>query len=148
MSNKLLEKIQAEINENKILQTLQEEYPIKELLEFNEFNVGEKLQWNSYYQEQFRLLYISEKQKLDRIIEKFDQKSGEQYDYYKYKGSKDLTKTEIERYYLPTDNELIKLKRMIKLQETRVSFFEAVVESFKSQGFNMRNFLENLKIGG
>ena len=148
MSNKLLEKIQAEINENKILQTLQEEYPIKELLEFNEFNVGEKLQWNSYYQEQFRLLYISEKQKLDRIIEKFDQKSGEQYDYYKYKDSRDLTKTEIERYYLPTDNELIKLKRMVKLQETRVSFFEAVVESFKSQGFNMRNFLENLKIGG
>jgi len=148
MSNKLLEKIQTEINENKILQTLQEEYPVKELLEFNEFNVGEKLQWNSYYTEQFRLLYIAEKQKLDRIIEKFDQKSGEQYDYYKYKDSRDLTKTEIERYYLPTDKELIKLKRMIKLQETRVSFFEALVESFKSQGFNMRNFLENLKIGG
>lgn len=143
-----LKKIEAEIDEDKLLTKLREEYDVSGLLEFNEFDVNEKLSWNAFIIEKFRMLYIHEKQKYNRLELKFQERAGELYDYYKYKESKDLKKTEIERYYLPANQELIKLKKMLLLQETRVSFFEALTEAFKSQGFNMRNFVENLKIGG
>lgn len=148
--NILIKKIKAEIDENVVLKKLQEEYSdqITEMLEFDEFNIGDKLAMNSHYQENFRLLYISEKQKLNRIEDMFNEKAGEKYDYYKHNDGRDLNKQEIERYYLPKDEELIKLKKLIRLQETRVEFFAAVAESFKSQGFNMRTFMDNLKVGG
>jgi len=146
--NKLLEKIKSEINENKILEELTKEYDITDMLNYNEFNVNEKLQTNSYYQEQFRLLYIAEKQKLQRLENKFNELAGKKFDYYKYKDARDLTKTEIEKYYLPADKELIKYKKLIELQNTKVEFFSALSEAFKSQGFNMKSFIEVLKIGG
>lgn len=147
-NNSLLNKIKSEIDENKILEELSKEYDVSELLSYNEFNVGEKLQSNAFYQEQFRLLYISEKQKLTRIQDKFNEMAGQKFDYYKYQDARDLTKTEIEKYYLPSDKELIKYKKLIELQNTRVEFFSALAEAFKSQGFNMRVFVDNLKIGG
>lgn len=146
--NQTLKKIQSEINENEIISKLSQEYDIDDLLEFNEFTVNEKLQNNAYLLEQFRMMYIHEKQKYNKLEAKFNEKAGETYNYYKYEDSRDLSKVEIERYYLPTDKELIRLKKLLQLQETRVEFFEALMESFKSQGFNMRNFIENLKIGG
>lgn len=147
-NNPLLNKIKSEIDENKVLEELSKEYDVSELLSYNEFNVGEKLQSNAFYQEQFRLLYISEKQKLTRIQDKFNEMAGQKFDYYKYQDARDLTKTEIEKYYLPSDKELIKYKKLIELQNTRVEFFSALAEAFKSQGFNMRVFVDNLKIGG
>jgi len=148
--NSFLEKIKVKINTDVVLEKLQSEYgeEVSKLLDFNEFNIGEKLQMNSFHQENFRLLYIAEKQKLCRLQDNFDERAGQKYDKYKYGNSKDLSKVEIERYYLPKDEELIKLKKIIRLQETRVEFFSAVADSFKSQGFNMRVFMDNLKVGG
>lgn len=151
MSNKfdnpVLKKVQAEIDENKVISELEQEYDVSELLDFNEFNIGEKLQWNSFMVEKFRMLYISEKQKLGKLETNFNKVAGEKYDYYKYKDGRDLGKVEIERYYLTSDPELVRMKKIMQLQEVRVQFFEAITEAFKSQGFNMKNFLQNLQIG-
>lgn len=151
MSNKfenpVLKKVQAEIDENKVLSELEQEYDVSDLLDFNEFNIGEKLQWNSFMVEKFRMLYISEKQKLGKLETNFNKTAGEKYDYYKYKDGRDLGKVEIERYYLPSDPELVRMKKIMQLQEVRVQFFEAITDAFKSQGFNMKNFLQNLQIG-
>lgn len=149
IKNSLMDKIHTQINENKILKTLSSKYPeINELMEFNEFNVGEKLEQNAFLQEKFRLLYISEMSKLRRIEENFNKVAGERYDYYKYHDSRDLSKVEIERYYLPSDKELINLKKLIDVQQTITDFYLAVSDTFKSQGFNLKTFVENLKIGG
>jgi len=145
--NPVIKKVQAEIDKDKVISELEAEYDISDLLNFNEFNIGEKLQWNAYLVEQFRMLYISEKNKLKKLETNFNKIAGEKYDYYKYKDGRDLNKPEIERYYLPSDPELVKMKRIIQLQEARVDFFEALAEAFKSQGFNMKSFLHNLQIG-
>ncbi len=149
MSNQVLEKIKTEVNKNKVLEKLEEEYKdIYDLLSFNEFNLSERLEKNTYYQEQFRLLYIHEKSKLNDLEDEFNKRAGEIYDEYKHKDNRDLGKIEIERYYLPSHPELIKKKKLIQLQNTKVEFFSAVTEAFKSQGFNIKSFIENLKIGG
>lgn len=145
--NPVIKKVQAEIDKDKIISELESEYDISDLLDFNEFNIGEKLQWNSFLVEKFRMLYISEKNKLKKLETNFNKVAGEKYDFYKYKDGRDLGKVEIERYYLPSDPELVKMKRIIQLQEARVDFFEALAEAFKSQGFGMKNFLQNLQIG-
>lgn len=145
--NPVLKKVQAEIDENKVISELEKEYDISELLDFNEFNIGEKLQWNSFMVEKFRMIYISEKQKLGRLETNFNEAAGKKYDYYKYKDGRDLGKVEIERYYLPSDPELVRMKKIMQLQEVRVQFFEAITEAFKSMGYNMKNFLQNLQIG-
>ena len=146
--NPTLKKIQSEIDENKTISKLQEEYDVSEMLDFNEFNINDRLQWNAYLIEQFRLMYINEKHKYGKLEAKFNERAGVWYDHYKYNDGRDLTKTEIERYYLPKTDELIRLKKLLQLQEIRVSYFESLAEAFKSQGFNLRNFVENLKIGG
>ncbi|MFW6007927.1 MAG: hypothetical protein ACOCP8_01570 [archaeon] len=144
----VLKKINSEINENKIISDLEKEYNIDELLYYDEYTIGEKLQENAYLVENFRLMAINEKHKLQKIEKKLSEKTGEIYDYYKYQDPRDLTKQEIERYYLPSNKELIKLKKMYEIQEHRVNYFEALCEAFKTQGFNMKHFLDNLKIGG
>lgn len=144
-----MEKLKAQIDEDKILKKLQEEYSeYIENLNFNEFNVGDRARENAYMVEHFRLMSISEKNKLKRIEEQINTKAGELYNYYKYEDDRELSKVEIERYYLTTDKELNKLKRLYAMQEVRVGFFDAMAEAFKSQGFGIKNFLDNLKIGG
>ena len=144
-----MEKLKAQIDEDKILKKLQEEYAeYIENLNFNEFNVGDRARENAYMVEHFRLLAISEKNKLKRIEEQINTKAGELYNHYKYEDDRELSKVEIERYYLPTNGELNRLKRLYAMQEVKVGFFDVMAESFKSQGFSIKNFLDNLKIGG
>ena len=148
LTHETIKKIKSEVDNSPILKKLIEEYPIDNLLDFNEFNVKEKLQHNAFVQEQFRLIYISEKRSYNKLEEKLSKLTGERYDYYKYKNNKALSKTEIERYYLPKDENLDRLKQLLQLQEVKVAFFESMADAFKAQGFNMKTFVENLKIGG
>jgi hypothetical protein len=141
--NKTVLKIKEELLENEVIKKLLEEYPIDNILEFNEFTIKEKLQDNAYLQEHFRLIYISECQKLNKIEDKFAQKTGELYDKHKY-GPKDLSKSEIERYYLPVEPELIKFKRMIDLQKIKTEYFSAIIKSLEAQNYNMGTFTKNL----
>ena len=144
----LFKKLESDINENKIISDLQKKYDINDLLSFNEFNITEKLQNNAYLVEQFRLLCISEKNKLQKIENMINEETGKKYDHFKFVDNRDLSKVEIERYYLPKDEKLIRLKKLYQLQEIRVGFFDACCEAFKAQGWNIRNFLQNLSIGG
>jgi len=142
-----MEKLRAQINENAVLAKLQEEYDeYIQLLDFNEYNVGDRARSNAYMIEHFRLLSINEKSKLQKLEKKINTKAGELYNHYKYEDDRDLKKVEIEKYYLTTDKELNKLKDLYALQEIRVGFFDTMAEAFKSQGFNIKNFLSNIQI--
>lgn len=132
---------------DKILKKLREDYDVEELCSFNEFNVQDKLQENSWQVIRFRDLWLREKNKLNRLEDMLEEKNGERYHYYRFEMDENLGKPEIEKYYLPRDEEILRIKRVIRKQEVVVGFFETVYRSLEKMQWNMKNFSDNLKSG-
>ena len=133
--------------ENEILNKLLKEYDIESEVEFNEFNLAEKIQNNSFILMKYNHKLIEEKSILEKLKDILEKKVGERYHYYRFNFDEELTKSEIEKYYLPKDDELKKLKKLINEQKIRVDFFETATKAIESQKWNMKNFIESLKNG-
>jgi hypothetical protein len=112
-----------------LVEELKEQYPIHNQVCFNEFNIGDKLQENMKLRVKYQELYEHELFKYDKLKEKFDILQGQRYDFYKFESDRNLTKTEIEQYYLPKDVKLRKLKEIIEKQELRMKFFKLCMDS-------------------
>ena len=135
-------KIFTDIQEDTILKELQIEYDVFELITINEFKLKEQIEKNPFYQEQFRLLYLKEKGKLMRIETLRDEHIGKLYDDLKYRSDLSLTKTEIEKYYIPKDEGVIKWKKLHLKTQIRMEFFEAIWDAFKSQSWLIKQWIE------
>lgn len=133
--------------ENEILNKLLKEYDIESEVEFNEFNLAEKIQNNSFILMKYNHKLIEEKSILEKLKDILEKKVGERYHYYRFNFDEELTKSEIEKYYLPKDDELKKIKKLINEQKIRVDFFETATKAIESQKWNMKNFIESLKNG-
>lgn len=144
MSDKVMKFVEEQINKDEILNKLMEEFPVEEMLTYNEFDVIEKLPMNPYYTEQFRLLYLSHLGKLERVEMMLDERMATLYSELK-NGEVALTKVEIEKYYIPKDDKVMSLRRTIVKQNIRVGFFETVYKAFDKQGWQMKQFI--LKMG-
>lgn len=145
LDKELIDKIQNDINENKLLEKLYADYRIQELIEFNEHNLMDKIKDNPFISEQFRLLYLKEAQNLKRIEIIYDTTLGKQYDHYKYNCEKTLSKTEIEKYYLPMDESINKLKDLLSKQQLRTDFFESVWKTLDKQAWVLKMFQQEMK---
>lgn len=147
MSQELLKYVEEKIRENYIIKELLLTYDIKELLDYNEFNITEKIQNLPFYTEQFRLLSITEESKLRKIENRLDIMKGEKYHYYKTQYDVSLKKTEIEKYYLPKDKDVILLSEEWENQKVRVDFFNSLHSAFKDTSFKMKEYLISIKGG-
>lgn len=145
LDKELIEKIQNDISKDKILDELYKEYRVQELLEFNEHNLLDKIKDNPFISEQFRLLYLKEAQILKRIESIYEKELGIKYDHYKYECEKTLTKTEIEKYYLPKEESLNNLKVLIYKQQLRAEFFESVWKSLDKQSWMLKMAQQEIK---
>lgn len=135
-------KIFTDIQQNEILKELQLEYDVFDLITTNEFKIKEQIQKNPFYQEQFRLLYLAERGRLMHLELLRDEYIGKLYDDLKHRNDVSLSKVEIEKYYIPKDEKVIKFKKLQLKIETRMYFFEAVWESFKQQGWQLKMWIE------
>lgn len=142
----IIDRVTKNIEANLLLNELSKQYDIYDLLTFDQYNVQEKITKNAYMQELFKWNWIAEKSKLSKIQSKLEILTGERYNYYKFKDSRELSKVEIEKYYLPIDPEIKKLKQLLDLQEVRTWFFECLYTGFKSQAFNITQYLKDLNI--
>lgn len=142
----VINKIRDELNEDVLFGKLEEQYNVYDILMFNEFTIKERLERNAFHYKDFRLKYLQEMAKYEQVKEHLDKKVGEKYQSLK-EGDVKLTKTEIEKYYLPKDEELLKLRALVRKQEIRANYFQAVCEAFDKQGWSMKNFIENQKGG-
>jgi len=70
----------------------------------------------------------------------FTKVQGEKYDHYKHNYEKNLTKTEIEKYYLPKDEKLIKLKALLDKQAIRCDFYESMWKVIDQMAWKMKLF--------
>ena len=143
--NELDERIIFSINEDVILKELSETYDVYSLLEINEFHLKQQIEKNPFYQELFRMEMLKEKGKLMRLEIMRDEKTGIIYDELKNRSDTSYTKQEIERYYLPKDPELIKIKKLMLKTQIRYEFFEAVYDAFKVQGYNFKSYIETTR---
>lgn len=129
-----------------ILNDLKTEWPIEKDVSFNEFNIQEKLQNHAFILMKYQNQYDNEKFKLDKILELKEKLVGDRYHYYRFNYDESLQKAEIEKYYLPKDEKILKINRLIRLQEVRVNFFLICVKILDKMGWNMKNFLESHKL--
>jgi hypothetical protein len=135
-------KVFTDIQKNEILKQLQLEYDVFPLVTTNEFKIRDQIEKNPYYQEQFRLLYLAEKSRLMELEIVRDAYIGQLYDDLKHKNDVILSKVEIERFYIPKDSRVIKLRKLELEIEIRMQFFEAVWEAFKTQGWQLKLWVD------
>jgi len=131
--------------EDDILGPLLVEHPIHDLIKFDDVNLQKKIQENMTMVVRYRDLYHQELAKLDKLKDLLDKLIGKRYEFYRFDDTKTWTKVEIERYALPADEKVVKMKKIVRKQEVRVRFFEMCWKAFDKQQWSMRMFIDTLK---
>jgi hypothetical protein len=142
MSEDLDLKIRTEI-----VNQLRNEYPIEELVQFNEIDIQEKLQKSAYLIIQYEDLLKKEQMVYQDLENKYEALLGKRYNYYRFEIDKELQKPEIEKYYLPQDKQVRQMKKILLKQDIRVNFFKICVKGLNDMRWNMGTFSKNLQRG-
>jgi hypothetical protein len=142
----VLTKIREELNEDSIFSKMETDYNVYDLLTFNEFNIQDRLERLSFHMKDFRLKFLQEQGKLNAVEDRLAQVVGDKYIALK-NGEVTLSKTEIEKYYLPKDVEVMKLRALVRKQELRTKYFEAVWQAMDKLQWNMKLYCDNGKGG-
>ena len=125
-----------------IVEELLKDWPIFDLLSFNEFDIQDRVKDHAYVLMRYQDQLNTERYNYERLEMLYDKVKGEQYHYYKFEMDESLQKSEIEQYYLPADKKLLKIKAIMQNQKIRVQFFEAAVNALSKQGWSFKNFLQ------
>jgi hypothetical protein len=132
---------------DEVIEKLLTEHPIEEMVQFSEIDVREKLEKNEFLVVKYTELLHKEKDIFDKIIAMKEKVVGERYDYYRFNYPKELKSAEIEKFYLPKDNKILKINKLLRSQQWRVDFFETAVKALTRMGWNMKSYLQAMKIG-
>jgi hypothetical protein len=130
----------------KIIADLKQTWPILDILTFDDLTIQDKLQKNSFHIINFGEQYLKEKNRLNKLNQLREKVAGECYHKYKT-DNLELTKYEIEKYYLPKEPDIIKIDNEIYKQKIIVEFFEIAIDALKKQQWNIKLFMEDRKFG-
>ena len=129
----------------KIFDKLKEEHPIDDLVKFNELTISDEIQKNDGLIVKYRDLYHKALSEMDRLMDLSEKLAGKRYEHYRFNKEEAWTKSEIEKYCLPSDEKMVLMKNIIRKQEIRVRFFEMAFKSFEGRKWSMKMFLETLR---
>ena len=135
------------MNEEELLKELHDEHPIDEMVKFSDMDIADKLTENPYMIVKYRELYYRELAELDKLEMLMDKLMGERYKHYRFDDDKEWTKVEIEKYCIPSDSKILKMKKIINRQKIRVRFFEMCYRGFEKMQWSMKSFIDTLKGG-
>jgi hypothetical protein len=130
---------------NNLLTDLQEKWPITDVVQFDDFNLADKLQNLPYQLMRFNEQYIKAKARMDELIDIKNRVTGKKYDILRFHNDKALTNKEIEQYYLPMDKDIIRVNNAIAKQEVIVNYFEVCVKSLDKLQWNIKLYMEDRK---
>jgi len=133
---------------DELLKKLQEDWPIIDVISFNEFNIQDKLQNASYQLMVYHEQYIKAKSRMDELIDIKNRAIGKKYDELRFNSDKSLTGKEIENYYLPRDKDIRKINAAIAKQQVIVNYFEACTKAIDKLNWNIKLFIDDRRIGG
>ncbi len=140
------EKKKTSEEENKTMEEIWNEllieYPINDIVKFSEYNIADKLTENSWLITEYTKLYEKENDILNQIQEMKDSILCERYDHYRFNCDKELKQYEIEKYYLPKDEKVIKINGIIRKQQYRVNFFAMCIKALEKMYWNMKTFFD------
>ena len=135
------------IEEDAICREVMEQHPeLWEELQWTEYTLKERLEKNPYQYQQYRMLWLKEKHNLRKIEILMEEYIGQLYDSLRYGGDKKLSKTEIEKYYIPKDEKVKAFRVRFMRQAIRAEIYEHIAISFKNQGFEMNAYVKALDI--
>ena len=135
----------VDMTDEKIFKSLKAEHPIDELVKFNELTISDEIQKNAGLIVKYRDLYHKSLAEMDRLSDLQDKLAGKRYHHYRFEVDEGWTKPEIEKYCFPADEQMIKMKKIIRRQEIRLRFFEMCWKAFESRQWSMKLFMETLK---
>lgn len=138
---------------DEIVRELLKKFPIQSLVQFNEFDIHDKLAANTDRYIEYYDHYLSEKKELEHLEELKIRLVGKIYDELRFptpdsknpNALKNLDKREIVEYYIPRDERYIRLIDIIERQKVRVEFFDLCSSALDKVGWRMKNFLDALK---
>jgi len=139
------EKLTEEQEKQIIIDKLVAEHDIEKLIQFTDINIQEKIRENALMIVKYRDLYHAELGQLEVLEDKLEALKGKRYHHYRFEYEKELTKVEIERYYLPQDPFILKMNKLIRRQKVKVRFFEMCYKAFEKQQWNLKLFWETIK---
>ncbi len=128
------------VDKDKIIEDLLKEYPIYDLVAFDELNIFQKLQDNPYQVIRFQDQLIKERIRYDELEELQEKLVGELYHKYRFQSEEELSNKEIEKYYIPKDPKYLKMKEILRKQKIRIGFFELCVKGLDRQYWSMKEF--------
>lgn len=128
------------VDKDKIIEDLLKEYPIYDLVAFDELNISQKLQDNPYQVIRFQDQLIKERVRYDELEELQEKLVGELYHKYRFQSEEELSNKEIEKYYIPKDPKYLKMKEILRKQKIRIGFFELCVKGLDRQYWSMKEF--------
>lgn len=131
----------------RIFDGLKSNHNIEELATFSDLDIAEKLQKNEMMVIKYKEFFYSELEKYEILERKMDALRGMRYKYYKFHTDEEWTKKEIEDYCLPSDEKIIKMKKIMSKQQVRVRFFDMCWRAFNSMGWSMKTFSDREKHG-
>ena len=132
---------------NEIVEELKNEFPIEELVQFNEIDIQEKIQRSAYVIIQYDDLLKKEEMIYQDLEDKFDALLGKRYNHYRFEVDRELQKPEIEKYYLPSDSQIRQMKKIMLKQKVRVDFFKICLRGLNDMKWNMGTYSKNLQRG-
>lgn len=130
-----------------IFEDLKSEHKIEELATFSDLDIAEKLQKNEMMVIRYKELYYTELEKYEILERKMDALMGIRYKHYRFDDDNEWAKKEIEDYCLPSDEKIIKMKKIMAKQKVRVRFFDICWKAFNSMGWSMKTFSDREKMG-
>ena len=131
----------------KILEELKAEHNVDELISFTDIDIQEKLKENSFMVMKYKDLWIKEKATLEDLEDKLNTLISKRYNYYRFEIPENLTKVEIEKYYLPGDKKIIQMKTILRKQQVRVDFFSMIFTGLEKMQWNIKVFSDNERRG-
>lgn len=126
-----------------IKEKLLDEYPITDEVSFNDFNIEEKLQNQLQLELKYYDLMTNAKYVHGKIEDILIDKQCELYDHFRFEYERNLSKTEIELYYMPNHPDIKLIKERMELQEVKVKFFEICYRASKQLQWNISTYLKN-----
>lgn len=130
-----------------IFDELKSNHNIEQLATFSDIDIAEKLQKNEMMVIKYKEFYYAELEKYEILERKMDALRGIRYKHYKFNDDHEWQKKEIEDYCLPSDEKIIKMKKIMTRQQVRVRFFDMCWRAFFSMGWSMKTFSDREKHG-
>jgi hypothetical protein len=134
------------IDENINVEQFLLQYPVDQMVEFNEDNVKQKLSDNCMNIFKFKKLKILSEFKHKKIKSILEKCKSEQFEFYKYHFEKPLRTEEIIEFYFPRDEKIIKIEENLELENLKINFFQSCIEIFLEQSKRMIDLIKILEI--